>query len=272
MNNNLLDTNNYKTKLDKTNIEIVCKYCELVNEYLFHAGENIILQNQQYYIFVLLRGLNTITHIFNTLLLYTKNITLTIYHCKKAYLYYVEFMGQISEDSHSYLQLTSKDATLFVYKKTIFEINNDYRQKVFYNDNDKLIFKFINLSTCLYKEIIKFVLDNENLKPESRISYIMYIQKMNSKVMDKYLSLMLPIEKKIEISELFLHYISLLKTKNINDECLFLNLINLFFKKIHKKNYITKINITKKIYSKDCNDKLFLSTPIKFTNWLFNLK
>ena len=23
---------------------------------------------------------------------------------------------------------------------------------------------------------------------------------------------------------------------------------------------------------KDCNDKLFLSTPIKFTNWLFNLK
>ena len=120
MNNNILDSKNYKKKLDKTNIEIICKYCELINEYLFHAGEHIIIQNQQYYIFVILRGLNTLTHIFNTLILYTKNINLTTYHCKKAYLYYVEFMGQISEDSHTYLQLNSKDATLFVYKKKLY--------------------------------------------------------------------------------------------------------------------------------------------------------
>lgn len=272
MNNNILDIKNYKKKLDKTNIEIICKYCELINEYLYHAGENIIIQNQQYYIFVILRGLNTITHIFNTLILYTKNISLTTYHCKKAYLYYVEFMGQISEDSHTYLQLNSKDATLFVYKKTIFEINNEIRSKFILNDKDVTIFKFINLSTCLYKEIIKSVLDNDNLKPESRISYIMYIQKMNSKVMDKYLSLILPMSQKIEICENFLYYISLLKTKNIIDECLFLNLINLFFKKIKKKKIINKSQITKKLYSNDCNNILFLSTPVKFTNWLFNGK
>ena len=85
-------------------------------------------QNQRIYFFVIQRGIETITHIFNTLLLYTKNIELTIFHCKRAYIYYVEFIGQIGDDKNSYLQLNSKDATLFVYKKTIFEINNEYRK------------------------------------------------------------------------------------------------------------------------------------------------
>ena len=61
--------------------------------------------------------------------MYTKNLDLTVYHCKKAYLFYVEFIGQIGDDNNSYLQLNSKDATLFVYKKTIFEINNEYRKQ-----------------------------------------------------------------------------------------------------------------------------------------------
>ena len=58
--------------------------------------------------------------------MYTKNIELTMFHSKKALYYYIEFIGQISDVSvhHSYLQLNSKDATLFVYKKTIYDINN----------------------------------------------------------------------------------------------------------------------------------------------------
>ena len=57
------------------------------------------------------------------------------FHCKKAYYYYIEFIGQISDDSHSYLQLTSKDATLFVYKKTIFEVDNMVRKNLFWKKN-----------------------------------------------------------------------------------------------------------------------------------------
>ena len=48
------------------------------------------------------------------LLLYTKNIDLTISHCNKALYYYIEFIGQIGDENHSYLQLNSKDATLFI--------------------------------------------------------------------------------------------------------------------------------------------------------------
>ena len=31
---------------------------------------------------------------------------------------------------HAYLQLNSRDATLFVYKKTIYEINNDHKKNI----------------------------------------------------------------------------------------------------------------------------------------------
>ena len=68
--------------------------------------------------------------------MYTKNLELTVHHCKKAFLYYVEFIGQIGDDNHTFLQLNSKDATLFVYKKTIFDINNEYKKKVTYTLNE----------------------------------------------------------------------------------------------------------------------------------------
>jgi hypothetical protein len=69
------------------------------------------------------RGLETISHVFEIMLYYTKNLELTYYHSQKAFYFYGEFISQIIEDPNNYLQLSSKDATLFVYKKTIFEIN-----------------------------------------------------------------------------------------------------------------------------------------------------
>ena len=46
-----------------------------------------------------------------------KNLSLTLYHCKKSFLYYVEFISQIGDEGNSYLQLNTKDAILFIYKK-----------------------------------------------------------------------------------------------------------------------------------------------------------
>ena len=84
---------------------------------------------------------------------YTKNIDLTIYHCKKGYLYYSEFISQIGEDSHSYLKLNSKDATLFVYKKTIYDINNNYKKTYIINENEKKIFSLINNVVDIYEKL-----------------------------------------------------------------------------------------------------------------------
>ena len=77
---NLFDVKNYSKKITTKDTIIASKFCELTNEYIFHLCENIMIQNQEYFIFILLRGLGTLKHIFNTLLLYTKNLQLTIYH------------------------------------------------------------------------------------------------------------------------------------------------------------------------------------------------
>ena len=136
----ILSETSYNKYLSNNEEEIVLNYFNILKEYLFHAGENVIVQNYTYYIFIIKRGLDCIKHIFNILLLYTNNLDLVVYHCKKSYLYYIEFISQIGNENHSYLQLNSKDAALFVYKKTIFDINNDKRSsfEIHSKNKDKL--------------------------------------------------------------------------------------------------------------------------------------
>ena len=270
---NIFEVKNYNKSLTVIEEDVMSKFCELVNEYLFHITENIIIQDRNYYIFILLRGLNTIKHIFNTMLLYTKNIDLTVYHTKKAYLFYVEFIGQIGDDNNSYLQLNSKDATLFVYKKTIFEINNEYRKQFVLGDTEKEKFKIFDIFSKLLIEIYQEVIYSENFKGDSRMSYMMYIQKMTNKSLDKLIYLKKSNKDKIDICEKYLYYKNLLESKiNPLDECLFFNLTNLFFKKIQNGKKITLEKINKKMYNNMCQTKLTSETPLKFVNWLFNGK
>ena len=75
---NIFETKNYNKSLNVNTKNVLQKFCALINEYLFHITENIIIQNHEYYIFIVLRGLNTIKHIYNILLMYTKNLELTV--------------------------------------------------------------------------------------------------------------------------------------------------------------------------------------------------
>ena len=267
----LHNTDNYFSKINSLSDEITYEFCKIINEYLFHITDNILIQNTEYYIFIIIRGLNMLKHIFNLLLLYTKNLKLTSYHCKKAYLFYVEFIGQIGNDNHSYLQLNSKDAMLFVYKKTIFEINNEYRKQYEAHSNEKFFFEYVDKISGLYNEIIEFVIHNENMKNEKKINYIMYIQKMSNKIVNKIILSNKSLENKIEMCNLYIYYKKLLQTKYSNiDECLFFNLTNFFIKKLQTKP-ITKKNIYSKLYEKNNFDIYNVST-LKYTNWLFNGK
>ena len=134
----LSNTKNYKDKYDISNCLMYHqRYMEIINVYLEYASENINIQNSIYFTFIIHRGLTSLFHIFHIIFLYTKNIDLTLIHCKKALYYYIEFIGQIGDESHSYLQLNSKDAMLFIYKKTIFEINSEHRTHFELDENEK---------------------------------------------------------------------------------------------------------------------------------------
>lgn len=158
---------NYYTTLKESPQTIYSGFIGIVNEYIIHHLDTI--KNNDYKKIsttkmrsYLISGVQCLTHVFNMLILYTKNLHLTLYHSQRAFYFYVEFMEQMSDDMHTFLQLTPKDACLFVYKKTIYEINHDYRCN--YNIEETLEEKIIHQITTFYTgQIVHLISENEDI-------------------------------------------------------------------------------------------------------------
>ena len=128
-NYSLNNIENYRKTLDCSLGEVTKIYGDLLIEYSNFISENIKVKNSSFSRFIIIRGLDTITNVFLHILNATKNIELTYFHCQKSFYFYVEFVGQISDEEKSFLQLTSRDATTYVYKKTVFDINNEFKNQ-----------------------------------------------------------------------------------------------------------------------------------------------
>ena len=129
-NTSLHNIDNFKKIIDANNEDILKKYTEIIIEYFKFIFENIKILNDRYFKFIMIRGLDTITNVFVNLLFYTKNLDLTAFHCQKALYFYIEFIGQISEEQNIFLQLNSRDATTYVYKKTLYELNQEIKKTI----------------------------------------------------------------------------------------------------------------------------------------------
>jgi len=155
---------NYKKELSENIGLITKKYYELLCEYIKFIIENISIKHLVFSKFIIIRGLDTITNVFNNILYYTKNIELAYFHCQKSFYFYLEFVGQISEDDKKFLLLTSRDATIYVYKKTIFEINNDLKKtNESISESTKEKFNLINTYINLYQTYLLKVIHFENI-------------------------------------------------------------------------------------------------------------
>lgn len=124
----LSNVENYKDSPAESSSVAFSRFLHAAGEYLVQCVDSIHIRNDRYYRYVVAQGLRTLAHVFKTLYLYTNNLALTSFHCQKAIYYYIEFIGQIGDDNHGFLQLTSNDAMLFVYKKTLFEIDTTFRR------------------------------------------------------------------------------------------------------------------------------------------------
>jgi hypothetical protein len=150
---NSLKESSFNKELNQSVPEIMEKYVSLIIEYTtFIRDKNNILY-KKHYPYILARGLDTISHVFIMILFYTKNIELTYYHSQKSFYYYVEFIEQILDVQHTFLHLSSRDASIFVYKKTIYEINQEHRKETENNAHDDAQFKKINAYAQIYKEV-----------------------------------------------------------------------------------------------------------------------
>ena len=241
-------------------------YTKIICDFLEYAADHIKLLKRNYYYFVLQRGIQSLFHIFNILLLYTKNVDITLTHCNKALYYYIEFIEQIGVDSNSYLQLNSKDATLFIYKKTIYEISNDHRKNYTLDEAGKQFLSTLRDMNAITNEIILFILREKPLDLNQKHLIIIYTSMHVKKIMNRLNNG--PYDKlKIRLPILF-YFVRMLQHDKISVES-FLLIYESFVKKIKKKN-INKLAIKSKLYHP--NNILFRThyTPLKYVNWLFN--
>ena len=169
----LSNLDNYNKTFDYKADEVINKYILLSNEFLKFILEKIKIKNNHYSKFIIIRGYETLTNIFNIILYCTKNLDLTIYHCQKSYYYYVEFIEQISNIDHVLLQLNSRDATTYVYKKTLVELNHDtkkYLPSCTHEMKDEI--ELIDEHIKVFKNIFDFllqILDLNNLLNNKKI-------------------------------------------------------------------------------------------------------
>jgi len=248
--------------------DIFNKYTSMIAEFLECAIENIHIHNSMYYIFVIQRGLETLKHCFKMIYLYTKDADVAIFHCKKAFCYYIEFMGQIGEDSHTYLQLNSKDATLFVYKKTIFEIDNEHRKNYTLKTEDKMFLDLISTNIDIFGEIIINILYLTNDVIEKRGQTITKAISESMRICTKLNSKSGNINKKLNESKLAIFFVSTIKDFT-SDSFKYSELCGSFIKK-YKKKTISKDKICEKLYRNDCDNKLETFTSLRFINWIFS--
>ncbi|MDA7464160.1 hypothetical protein N8996_05165, partial [Candidatus Poseidonia alphae] len=159
-NTQLNNIENYNKELQHNESVYFLKYIGFIHELIEISIDNIYIQNIEYLKYVLIKAIKNTSYIYTFLLLYTRNLELSIYHTQKSILYYIEFIGQIGDDNHSFLKLNSKDATLFVFKKTIFDVNQDFRKEFKESNNSKEIFNKLDSYITIYNNLIINTISN----------------------------------------------------------------------------------------------------------------
>jgi hypothetical protein len=97
----------------------------------------------------------------------------------------VEFVGQITEEEKMFLQLTSRDATTYVYRETIFKINNELKKISQNSVSSKNLFIIIDKYIYIYKTyLFKIINCNEFME----ITYINKFTNISTKITNIKLS------------------------------------------------------------------------------------
>lgn len=282
----LQNLDNYNKYISDSYSTILYKYIDIINNYIILSFDYSYVYNNNKVI--IKKGIETLHHVFNVIFLYTLNLELTAYHCDKATYYYIEFISQMTGDNNV-LQLTSKDVTLFVFKKTIFDLSNDNKIKHSLNQKDIKIIDIIKRLGMIYNNLIYLTIDDgtinkglqqyknllsdayksmnyilsedlDNLEKSNKIKSMS--QEYNDLNKDKFFT-------KIDTLEVILNSLS---DKDCNNK---LQIIESFIKKIFNLNHSKSLsidikNIKYKIYDPLFEEYLKMNNTNKLIGWLLN--
>lgn len=178
-NTSLMNKDNYLSSLQNNLYELLTIQFNLFNEYDKHISETYIPTHSRDFLYIYITGFKTIFHIYNYLLLYTKNTQVSYNQCQNAVYLYIEFVNQIMDDTNTYLKLNVSDAVIFIYKKTIFEVNKSFCKSI-PNDltiQEKELYDILDLNGRIINHIIIYIYNhtsesNSNKNDQVSMKYI----------------------------------------------------------------------------------------------------
>ena len=145
--------------------DIFPEYVKVMNEYLTHfTASKKYKQRDKDSNYLLMNGFNTLTHVFKIMLnksnISEASISEAVENTEKAIYYYTQFIEQMDENIMYDLNVSSNSASLFVYKKNIYIVNNSINNII--TEQEKLIFLQIEEIIKIYNGIIDmFILHSQ---------------------------------------------------------------------------------------------------------------
>ena len=173
-----------KKKINGSINEILLKYFDLIHEYTNNFKKNIKINNINHKKFVFNKGLNCIIIIYSIILINSNDLDLVISDTKKGLYYYIEFIEQTLSNKDLNLNLTTQDAILFVYKKTINNFKIDTNVSNIHNKIKGLLqlynyllieninYNTLDIDNVLIKNINDLIIEICKLKSIKKITII----------------------------------------------------------------------------------------------------
>lgn len=177
----LSNDSNYYPKLKSSLEEVMKSYCNLITFYVSFSIENMNIKDKD----IFFTGINVVNHVYKLLMLYTRNLEVTFYNTQQCIYYYVEYISQITDrDDNIFFNLSIKDAVIYVYTRSIFEIRKQYVKQN--NDTDSETFKKLNIGTNNYIKLIKtisnFFFKMENTLDKDKLTEICILFLQNNNI------------------------------------------------------------------------------------------
>lgn len=158
----ITNVSNYKETIDYDIVDVCKKYIDLVNYSIILGNENLSITDNLTNKQQLFKGIEIISNVFLQVLMYTRNLEVTLHCCNQGIFYYIEYIHQIQHKDKEFVfvNLTMQDAILYIYKKTIYDINDSYIKKFQATKEDNTILKTIELFVKYYNNIINLFIYN----------------------------------------------------------------------------------------------------------------
>jgi hypothetical protein len=164
-NKTLIDKDNYKTVFSLKDLDSsLFIYLRIMSSFVKDLSEDISISELSQFMFIVEKGIETITNVYKTILLYTRNIELAEYHTEKACMYYIGFITQLIGSD-----INVRESVLFVYKKTIFEINNECKKRVTISAEQNVYFTIFDETSLFFHKFIKSILIERNVSENKTI-------------------------------------------------------------------------------------------------------